>query len=156
MPSDDEIHEICCNPLLLREAAVLAPLLAQATRGCGEEQVRLALQPLILVYGVGEAARSPAFWRVYFKQLADLPAEALARGVDAYAGEADSHFFPKPGPLKALAERFAVPIRKAAYRTKRAVEIGPRRHPVERTPEEIEAVRSMARGFRIVPKDPAA
>lgn len=131
MPADGELEEILSCPALHAEARHVAPALAQLAAGCGPEAVRMALQPLVLVYGIGEATKSPAFWGVYFRNLADLPSEALAKGVEEYASLPDSHFFPKPGPLRALAMKHAEPIFKAATRAKRAADSLPRR-PVDK------------------------
>src|SRR5688572_10740721 len=98
--SQTEVDEIVADPALHAEAKRLAPMLAQKAAPAGDEAVRRALQPLVLVYGIGEAARVPAFWAPY-RVLASVPAEALARGIEDYTASADSHFFPKPGPLKA-------------------------------------------------------
>jgi len=95
------------------------------TEPCGAQKVREALQPLVLVYGVGEAAKSAAFWRVYIEQLQGFPAEALAQAVSDYAGGATAEFFPKPGPLKALAAKRAEPLLKALSRARRAAAMKP-------------------------------
>jgi hypothetical protein len=153
LPADGEVDAIRADPLLHREAKTLAPMLKALAGPCGENAVRIALQPMVLVFGVGEAARTAAFWRIYIQQLSDLPAEALAKAVEEYAGLPDSHFFPKPGPLKALAAKYAAPLYQAASRARKAAEsepVTPRRDP---TPEEIERVRELARlPLRIVPK----
>lgn len=125
--------------------AILPKLLARAAP-CGDERVRRALQPLILVYGASEATKAPAFWEAYYAALSGLPVEALARGVKDYLAAADSEFFPKPGPLRALCEKHAEPIFKAASRAKRATEVP----SVGRTPpteEEKAAVANMLGEF---------
>lgn len=110
--------------------------------------MREALQPLVLVYGVGEAAKSAAFWRVYVEQLSGFPAEALAQAVSDYAGGANAEFFPKPGPLKALAAKRAEPILKALSRAKRAAATLP---PKVIPPQDVETrkalVAKMLAGF---------
>lgn len=89
---------------------------------CGAAGVRAALSPLVLVYGVGEAARSSAFWSVYVEALSGLPAQALRCAVADYAAGGEAQFFPKPGPLKALALKHAEPLRRAALEAARAGE----------------------------------
>src|SRR4051812_46581833 len=82
LPSDGEIAEILSDPALHAEARRIAPALAEAASPCGDEAVRLALQPLVLVFGVPEGSKSQAFWAVYYKTLGSLPAEALAKAVE--------------------------------------------------------------------------
>lgn len=132
--------EIAATPGLIAQARIAAPMLRQiAATGCGEEAVKRSLQPLVLVFGVGEAARSAAFWRVYIKALSDVPLEALIGAVEEYPRLADAEFFPKPGPLRALALKHAEPIYQAASRARRAANLKPAR-PIERgTPEQRKA-----------------
>lgn len=107
----------------------MAPALAACAKPVGEAAVRHALQPLVLHYGVAEAARSPAFWVPYLL-LAEMPAEALKKGVREYLGAADSEYFPKVGPLKALCAKHARPIFQAAHRAEEAARLSP---PPKRT-----------------------
>lgn len=99
-------------------------LLAHA-EPCGGDMVGKTLAPLLTLYGV--QAKNPtewkAFWAFYVDALGDLPAEALKAGVADYVSDAKSEFFPKPGPLKALCERHAIPIRMAASRARKALQI---------------------------------
>lgn len=74
----------------------------------GPEGVISALAPLVLVFGTTEAAKSPTFWTIYVDALADLPGYALDAGIRAYVRQADANWFPRPGPLRDLAEK-AVP-----------------------------------------------
>lgn len=111
-------------------------MLRSLTAGCGDEVVRNALKPLVLVFGIGEAAKSATFWRVYFAKLADLPAAALIAAVEEFAGLPTAEFFPKPGPLRALALKHAEPIYKAAYRAKRAADSLPRPQRPEESAEQ--------------------
>lgn len=143
--SEIEIAEIAEDPALREECGAVATKLAIRAAGAGEASVRHALQPLVLVYGVAEAARSPAFWQPY-KVLATLPVEALRLGIQDYTSAADSEFFPKPGPLKALCEAHAAPIRKAAFRASRAIAMPPPKR-LQPTDEERAAVHRMAAGL---------
>lgn len=120
---------------------------------CGSDAVRALLQPLVLVYGVGEAARSAAFWKVYREQLASFPYEALEQAVTDYAGQPGAEFFPKPGPLKALATARAVPILKALSRAKRAANSQPVKviPPADAAHRRAEVAKLMA-GFAIKSK----
>ncbi len=141
-----EIAEIAGDPRLRSEALAILPKLLARASPCGDERVRRALQPLILVYGASEATKAPAFWQVYYAALSGLPTEALALGVKDYLAAADSEFFPKPGPLRALCEKHAEPIFKAASRAKRAMEI-PKVGGVLPTDEEKAAVANMLGDF---------
>lgn len=118
-----EIEEIASDPRLRSEALALLPALMLRATPAGEERVLRALRPLVLVYGASEATKAPAFWQAYYGALSGLPVEALARGIADYTSAADSEFFPKPGPLRALCEKHAAPIFKAAHRAKRALEV---------------------------------
>ncbi|MDB5438483.1 MAG: hypothetical protein JWM33_910, partial [Caulobacteraceae bacterium] len=106
------------------------------------QAVRAALSPLVLVYGVGEAARSAAFWGVYVETLSGLPAEALRAAAADYAAGAGAEFFPKPGPLKALALKHAEPLRRAAARAARVGEgaVAVCKPPVEARRKQVEAL----------------
>lgn len=142
LDASTEIQDIVADPQLHAEAKALAPRLAARASGAGPAGVRAALAPLVLVYGVGEAAKQPAFWDAY-DVLAGLPHEALDAGVKDYLAAPDSQFFPKPGPLKAMCDKHAEPIFKAAYRISRAASIeAPKRRIVSE--QERAAVHRMA------------
>lgn len=141
-----EVEEIAADPALKAEAKAFCQALAELSAAAGESAVMRALQPLVLVYGVGEAAKSPAFWDAY-KVLSGLPEEALQRGIEEYLSLSDSQFFPKPGPLKALCDKHAAPLYKAAYRASKAASLpAPRTRVV--SDEERAAVRSMLADFQ--------
>lgn len=91
---------------------------------CGDKAVVALLAPMVAVYGVADRSKAEwaAFWRLYIAALADLPLSALRTGVDDYVAQPDSEFFPKPGPLKALCEKHAIPLRMAANRARKALE----------------------------------
>lgn len=146
------------SPALHSEAKAVSATLSQVAEACGKEAVRFALQPLVLVFGVGEAARSPAFWAAYTETLSTVPRESLAAAIKEYTSLPDSEFFPKPGPLKALALKHAEPLYKAAYRAKRAADSLPRRAPTAETLEErqrqAEEIKASL-GMRVVPTNTA-
>lgn len=146
--ASEEVAEIVASPALHREAQMAASTLGRLAKGCGDESVRRALQPLVLVYGVSESARSPAFWGPYLAALRDLPADALAKAVEAYTQNPSAEFFPKPGPLKALGDKHATAIRRAAARARTAAAMAPPARVTPPTPEEREAVRKMLAGMR--------
>lgn len=146
LPGDAEVAEICSDVALHTEARAKAHMLASVARGAGEDGVAKALAPLVLVYGVGKAAETKAFWGVYFNALRDIPAEALSRAVDEYTTLPDSEFFPKPGPLKAIALKHAEPILKAAHRSRKAAE-SQLRKPIKRiNGDELLELSALLRG----------
>lgn len=136
------VEAIVADPIIHGEVMRVAPALIARAQAAGEDAVRRALQPLVLVYGVGEAARVPAFWQPY-RILANLPPTALAAGIEDYISGADSQFFPKPGPLKALCERHAEPVLRAASRARRAADLTPPKPRPEPTEEDKAAVANM-------------
>lgn len=142
--ADWAVDKIRSDPALHDEAKLVCGALARITSPCGDEAVIEALKPLVLVYGLGEQAKSPAFWQVYTKQLADVPAEALRLAVDDYASQPDSQFFPKPGPLREFALRRAEPVFRAASRSKRAAALPAHGAQREATDEEKALVARMA------------
>jgi hypothetical protein len=135
------VAEIVSSPVLRREAAAVAAEVQRLAQPCGEEAVRLALQPLVLLYGVGQAGKAPAFWRIYAQQLAGFPADALRAAVEAYPGcEACDGFFPKPHVLKRMAEAHAQPIRRAANRCRLALRTEPPPRRPRMAPERVRAL----------------
>jgi len=138
------VEQIRAVPVLHEEARRIAPVLARLTKPCGDQAVIEALKPLVLVYGMGDQAKAPAFWQVYTKQLSDLPLEALRHAVDDYAGRGDSVFFPKPGPLRDMALRRAEPVYKAASRARKAASLPVLGERPPATDEDRERVRRMA------------
>lgn len=120
LPADVEVAAIVADPVLHAEAKLISADLSALAAGCGREVALQALQPAVLVYGRMEAMKTSAFWDRYARQLADLPAEAIRLALDDYDALPTSEFFPKPGPLRALALKRAEPILRAAGRAKRA------------------------------------
>ena len=104
------------------EALAALPKLEQHAEPCGAKAVVALLTPLVTLYGVADRSESEwkAFWGFYIKALSDLPFEALRSGVEEYVGRGDSEFFPKPGPLKALALKQAEPLLMALGRARKA------------------------------------
>jgi hypothetical protein len=104
--------------------ALVVSDLRAAIEPCGAEFVIETLAPMLAVYGLGRksSAEAEAFWAAYIDTLEGVPREALTAGVREYNSAATSEFFPKPGPLKAICERHAIPLRMAANRAQRALE----------------------------------
>lgn len=141
-----EIEEIAADPRLRSEALAILPALMLRASPSGDERVMRALRPLVLVYGASEATKAPAFWQAYYAALSGLPVEALARGITDYTSAPDSEFFPKPGPLRALCDKHAEPIFKAASRARRALEV-PTMGRTLPSEEEKAGVANMLRDF---------
>ena len=82
------------------------------------------MAPLLTLYGVADKTEGEAgaFWGFYLDTLGSLPLEALRAGVAEYVADQKSEFFPKPGPLLAICERHAAPLRMAANRAAKALE----------------------------------
>lgn len=124
VPWADAIRELAQDPIARSELEVVVWDLERTIEPCGPETVVETLAPLLALYGVGKksAAEAEAFWGFYLDALGSLPAEALRLGVAEYVADPKSEFFPKPGPLKAICERHAVPLRMAANRARKALQ----------------------------------
>lgn len=142
--SDAEVAEIVSSPVLHAEARQMAPALRKLAEPCGPEAALAALRPLVLVYGIQEAARSAHFWRPYMEVLGSVPLEALSLAISEYIAKPDSAFFPKPGPLKAIADRQAEPIRRAAHRATTAARMEARHERAPPTEQQRAAVAKQA------------
>lgn len=106
---------------------LVADEIARHVEPCGPALVIDTLAPLLALYGVPRKspAEADAFWGFYLDTLGSLPPEALRAGVAEYVADSKSEFFPKPGPLKAICERHAIPLRMAANRANKALQIAP-------------------------------
>lgn len=116
------------SPETMVEVATVADRLQAAIEPCGDRVVIEALTPLLALYNVPRKTEQEAamFWRFYLDTLSGFPAEAVRAGVSDYVADAKSEWFPKPGPLKALCERRAIPLRMAASRAAKALQIARR------------------------------
>lgn len=121
--------------------------LADLARPCGRAYVQKSLAMLVLVFGLGEQAEAPEFWKAYNEQLEGLPRIALDRAITEYNGK--GKFFPKPAELKELADPHAGALRQSAFRAKEVakVEIGSVNKRDVRTPEERAAIAKMLGDF---------
>jgi hypothetical protein len=124
VPWADAIRDLAQDPVARDELGIVVWDLERTIEPCGPAVVIDTLAPLLALYGVGRKseAEAEAFWGFYLDALGSLPAEALRNGVAEYVADAKSEFFPKPGPLKAICERHAVPLRMAANRARKALE----------------------------------
>lgn len=120
----EAIERLSGDERIRGELQIVAPLLAKHAEPCGPRTIIAALTPMVTLYGVSDKSQAEwsVFWGFYITALGDLPAEAVQRGVDEYVADAKSEFFPKPGPLKAICEKHAVPLRMAANRARKALE----------------------------------
>jgi hypothetical protein len=112
------------DPDARAELVVVNAALQRHVEPCGPKVIAAALGPLLTLYGVADKseAENRTFWGFYIDALGGLPAEAVRAGVAEYVSDAKSEFFPKPGPLKAICERHAIPLRMAANRAQKALE----------------------------------
>lgn len=119
----DAIDALRRDGSILGELSVAADQLQRHVEPCGPGVVVETLAPLLALYGVPRksGAEAEAFWGFYMDALGTLPAEALRAGVAEYVADPKSEWFPRPGPLKAICERHAVPLRMAANRAQRAL-----------------------------------
>lgn len=136
---------LASDPGLRGEAMALRPALEATIAPCGDEAVRGLLEPLVLVFGVSDAARREAFWTSYLKALSDLPLHGLTAACEAWCKKRDADFFPKPGPLRDLALAASTGAFRAVAIVRRAEGIRPR--PVLReqpSAEDVAKVRTLA------------
>ena len=114
------LEDIRRSPALVEECQRSARQLEVVCEPCGGDTVARALAPLVLVFGLGDQATSPQFWKVYADALGDLPRIALDRAAAEWPKI--GKFFPKPAEIRELALKHALPLRQAAYRAKKALE----------------------------------
>lgn len=121
--------------------------MAVTAEPAGGEYLQRALAPLVLLYGLGEQASSPAFWRIYNEVLSGYPRMAIDRAIKVW--QAEGKFFPKPAELNELAKPHADAVRQAIHRSNAAqedpkAEVSKRD---QRTPESIAQVGSMLAAY---------
>lgn len=135
------------SPALHDEVKRAYPALRSHAEACGGKTVSALLGKLFAIYPQPDRsdAEWAAFWLAYQEDLGDLPAEALEAAIKDYRQGEKSEFFPKPGPLRALALKRAEPILKAAFRAKRCAESLPRHEPTEETLNERLAMAAKVR-----------
>lgn len=119
----EALEVIASHPHLREEVRATLPMLERTLAPAGPDVVRRALGPLVLVFGVGEQAKSAVWWKVYFDALAGLPAHAVMAAAEAYPSEPGAEWFPKPAVLKAIVLKFAGPSYQAVGRARAAVKM---------------------------------
>lgn len=117
------MQELAADPGARAELMVVAGQIARHVEPCGAKAVIGTLAPLVSLYGVQDKTEAEwsSFWGFYVEALGNLPAEAIRAGAAEYVADAKSEWFPKPGPLKAICERHAIPLRMAANRAQKAL-----------------------------------
>lgn len=120
----DAVKALAESPDAMRELVAVNADLQRHVEPCGASFVVRTLAPLLTLYGVSEKSEgeAKAFWGFYIDALSGLPREAITAGVAEYVSDARSEFFPRPGPLKAICDRHAIPLRMAANRAAKALE----------------------------------
>ena len=120
----DAIRDLADSPEAMGELMLVNDRLQRHVEPCGPSFVVKTLAPLLTLYGVADKSdgEAKAFWGFYIDALSGLPREAIAAGVAEYVADARSEFFPRPGPLRAICDRHAIPLRMAANRAAKALE----------------------------------
>ena len=120
----DAVRDLADDPRAVAELSVVNDQLQRHVEPCGPKVIAATLGPLLALYGVADKseAENKTFWGFYIDALGSLPAEAVKAGVAEYVADPKSEFFPKPGPLKAICERHAIPLRMAANRARKALD----------------------------------
>lgn len=119
----DAVRDLAEDPEARRELVAVVGQLERHAEPCGPKWIAATLGPLLSLYGVADKseAENRTFWGFYIDALGNLPREAVAAGVAEYVADPKSEFFPKPGPLKAICDRHAIPLRMAANRARKAL-----------------------------------
>lgn len=116
--SRENIEIIRGNPALRREAQDCLGALSELCAPAGERVVAQVLAPLVLVYGLGEQAQAPMFWKVYGDVLGGECRVALERAASEYAKT--GKFFPKPAEILELSDVHSRAFRTALGRARAA------------------------------------
>ncbi len=125
-----KINVIATDAALRQEATRVLPELERMQARPSNEQLYGALQPLLVVkrlpdFGKGvEAEKLTQAWlAVYYTTLRKLPLAAVRPGVAKVLEEHVYPDMPQPAEIFQAAEPFAIKIRTAHYRIKRALKI---------------------------------
>ena len=120
----EAVRDLAADPEIRGELVIASDRLQRHIEPCGATWIAQILGPLLTLYGVADKseAENRTFWGFYIDALGDLPRESVKAGVAEYVADSRSEFFPKPGPLKAICERHAIPLRMAANRARKALE----------------------------------
>jgi hypothetical protein len=109
-PSLAAVDEILQSPALHRECIDLLPQLEAHIVPAGAEGVKSVLGKLFAIFPQPDRSASEwaAWWEAYLEDLAGFPLWALEAAARDYRRDAKSEFFPKPGPLRELANQHAI------------------------------------------------
>lgn len=162
---EEAVRLISTDPTLLAEAGSLLPTLAQRVhQGATRPEIKDILFARFVVYPQPQRHdwQWDLWWADYYAILEGLTGEAIDAGLTKWVGLPDSEFFPKPGQLKALAEK--TPTRtgrtigivqkamtaaaEAARPVARSSVAPPHLKHVPKPPEDRQAVRGMIDEFR--------
>lgn len=163
---DDAAETLSKSTVTLDEARVKLPALhAAATLHAGPHGVREVIGRRFATYPQPERTEAEwdEFWADYVDVCGSISKPALEAGMKAWVADPKSEFLPKPGRLRELATTVENPAARAVWIVRKALTLAddrlrasresirqtlppmaPRRIP---TPEEREAVRSMAKAF---------
>lgn len=123
------------------------PALEAAVQPCGPEAVKRACERLAIIFPPS-GNRTDRHWEAlaheYVAALADLPPEALRRGVEDWRDDPESRFFPFPGQLKGKAEVHAKAMHAAVYRARMLAAAKERAVPPPPTEAELAERRRLA------------
>lgn len=153
------------DALLLAEARRVQPRIAQIANGITHDDVFVALQPLVILFGTpsyGDGEAGDALYRnwtvIYGRALSKLPREALEHAVSEWiergTPNADGKFkgrprFPFPEELITLAQPVHLRVATLAYRLKKAVDLADKVHgETHIAPDERERVKAMFADLR--------
>lgn len=148
------------DELLLSEARRVQPHIAKLAAGITHDEVFVALQPLVILFGTpsyGDGEAGDALYRswvsLYARALCKLPREALEHAVSEWiergTPNAEGKYkgkprFPFPEELITLAQPVHLRISTLAYRLKKAVELADKAHgQTQIDPEERARVKAM-------------
>lgn len=155
---DAAVAKIATTPALLAEARTLIPQLRHRARTLASDaEIKASIGRRLAIYPQGDmsAGEWSAWWTDYAEALAGVSAEAIEEGLKAWIAKPDARFMPKPGELRAIAQRTATPTLQALNVLDRAalladeIEAFERRHKERLEGFELEAVR-----LKHVPKPP--
>lgn len=116
--SRENIEIIRGNPSFRQEVHDCLGHLTELCAPAGERVVAQVLAPLVLVYGLGEQAQAPMFWKVYGDVLGGECRVALERAASEYAKT--GKFFPKPAEILELSDVHSRAFRTALGRARAA------------------------------------
>lgn len=140
--ASEAMAAVAACPALRAEAAAVLPALRAQAQAAGDAGVARTISKLFALYPQPDRSEAEwaAWWEAYYEDLAEFPSAALAEACRAWRRRPDAEFFPKPGPLRALAREAARPLLTALARAERATRTPPPDPGPPLTPEQREAL----------------